>query len=127
MPKSTFIRALTLALPFSAALIFPGISHSQEDVATVMSDMRLQMAKVGGQAQAAAKACGDYSDAELAKLKQQQRNALTAEGSGFSAEAFDKAFAEGERETTKNLNTMSKSEQAEMCKKLQQQSGMGGL
>jgi hypothetical protein len=127
MPKSKFIRTLTLALPFSAALVFPGISHSQEDVATAMGDMRLQMAKVGGQSQAVAKACGDYSEAELAKLKQQQCDALTAAGSGFSAEAFDKAFAEGERETSKNLNAMSKSEQAEMCKKLQQQSGMGGL
>lgn len=122
MPTSVFSRSLSLALSFSVVLFIPGIAGAQE-VSDVMKDMRVQMAKVGGQAQAAAKLCGDYSDAELAKMKQQQRDALTVEDSGFSAEAFEKAFAEGERETTKTFKAMPKSEQAEACKKLQQQSG----
>lgn len=75
---------------------------------------KADLAKTGGQLHAVTKTCEDYSAAEQAQMKQEQK-ALLAEF-GVDAATFDRYFAEGEQDVSARRQTLSSAQQAEFCK-----------
>ncbi len=116
-PQTSISRALgfviaTIALSLSAV--------AQTDPGQfAMEDMASQLGKFSGSMHTVARACGDYSEEQLAEMKQQQREQLKE--SGMDISGFDKAFASSESETARRWETMSEAEQKATCEKIKQQ------
>lgn len=81
--------------------------------------MAAQMAKLGGMMHATAKACGDYSEEQLAEMKQQQKAAHLE--SGLDAASFEKAFAEADTEIARRWATMATAQRTRACSDIRQQ------
>lgn len=81
-----------------------------------MGGMGEQLAKLGGQMHVAAKKCGGYTDEQLEKMKAEQRK--NSANLAMTEEAFDKAFAEGERQLEERWKNMSSAERSAACKEL---------
>jgi len=116
MPKLliSLVRTLAFALPLTASL--PG--QAQEQGLSPLAEMGGQLAAFSGQMHAAAKVCGGYTAEQLAEMKRQQREQLSEQG--FSAAAFDKAFADGERKGAERWKSLSSAEQEAACADMKQ-------
>lgn len=116
-PQASIYRALGFAI---ATVALSQSAAAQTDPGQfVMKDMAGQLGKFSGSMHTVARACGDYSEEQLAEMKQQQRAQL--EESGMDIGGFDKAFASSERETAEKWKTMSKAEQKATCEKIKQE------
>lgn len=79
------------------------------------------LAAIGGSMQAAAEACGGYSAAQLARMKEQQRQAATR--SGISAAEFDRSFAAGYADGKARIEQATSTQRETMCREVRQMTG----
>lgn len=108
-------RASARILALAAAAI-PLIALAQQDGPAGMAG---QMAKLGGMMHATAKACGDYSEDQLAAMKQQQK--ATHLERGLDAASFEQAFAEADAEIARRWATMSAAQRTQACDDIRRQ------
>ncbi|MGV2495627.1 hypothetical protein [Pelagerythrobacter aerophilus] len=71
------------------------------------------LASLGGSMQAVAEACGDYSAAELAQMKEEQRR-IAVQG-GTSPAEFERAFKAGHAMGTKKIAGATSAQKQKMC------------
>lgn len=109
MPNAKKILAPVRPLILAAAVL-PLIAFAQQGGP---GGMAAEMAKLGGMMHATAKACGDYSEEELATMKQQQK-AVHLER-GLDEAAFEQAFAEADAEIARRWQTMSAAQRTQAC------------
>ncbi len=83
------------------------------------SGMSEQLARMGGSMSVVGKACGDFSNQELAASKEKQKAMLAQRG--VDAAAFDKAYAAGADDARRKGDAMSPGKQAETCEEIKQQ------
>lgn len=79
------------------------------------------MAAIGGQMHAMAEGCGDDTDAQLRRTRQQQRTA--AGTAGLKGPAFDEAFDKAYDDTRGALAAMSKAQKDKICRQLKSAHG----
>lgn len=84
-----------------------------------MPDMGRQMAELGGSMHAAAKACGDADDQQLASLKQKQKSMLGQRG--MDTKGFDDGYAAGQRKAAIKFASLSQAEKTQACQQIKQQ------
>ena len=87
-------------------------------------EMAAQMAKLGGAAHALAGKCGDYTAADLDRMKRQQRDQHRA--AGWDVAKFDAAFAQAQREAEGRWDGMSAGQRRQACDQARAMGGFGG-
>ncbi|MCF7223606.1 hypothetical protein [Marilutibacter chinensis] len=115
MSATKKIHSSARSLVLAAAAV-PLIAFAQQGGP---AGMAAQMTKLGGMMHATAKACGDYSDQELAALKQQQK--ATHLERGLDAASFEQAFAAADAEISRRWGAMSPAERTRACNDIRQQ------
>ncbi|TLM78613.1 hypothetical protein ACONUD_04445 [Microbulbifer harenosus] len=110
----TTVRAFQ-TISFCCLLLTGGAVFAQTPV-DPMGGMGEKLAKLGGQMHVAAKKCGGYTEEQLEKMKAEQRK--NSANLAMTEEAFDKAFAEGERLLEERWKNMSSAERAAACEEM---------
>ncbi|MGN5537221.1 hypothetical protein [Alcaligenes sp. Lyrl_28] len=75
-----------------------------------------QLAQMGGAMHAAAKVCGDYSEAQLKEMKEKQQQSMKE--MGLNEADFEAAFNAGLERGSKDMATISEAQRQQMCEQL---------
>lgn len=105
--------AITLSVPVAAQGL-PGMPPG----------MGSRLIEFSGAMHSTAEACGDYSAAQLAKMKTEQKTMYAQQG--LDSKSFNEAFAKGASDGRKRWASMSKAEQVAACKDIKQQMSAAG-
>lgn len=89
------------------------LAFASSAVAQSDTESAKKLAKFGGEMHAVAKACGDYTDAQLKEMKAQQQSTMTADG--LSPAAFDAAFTQGFEGVQKKISSGTTEQKTKMC------------
>lgn len=98
----------------AAALIAPASAVAQRET-------MLPVVKLAGTLDAAGRLCGDYSDADLLKRKQQQKAAAAAQG--ISAAEFETHFKAAHDKAKAQLLAVTPAKKTQACQQLRAMAG----
>lgn len=99
-----------------AALALPGLAQAQVNPGIA------KIAEFGGAMHAGARACFDYGEDELRRLKQEQKSKSVA--AGMSPEDFETVFEASHAKTRARLASATPAEKQKACAQL---AALGGL